>query len=69
MGGEIARLKNENRRTKTSIQRMKSYHQQRKLKSMIRAEQFDEEGRRAHSSGGSQNDSDRMIYRPGVNFS
>ena len=26
MGGEIARLKNENRRTKTSIQRMKSFH-------------------------------------------
>ena len=32
MGSEIAKLKNENKRTKTSIAKMKSFHNARKLR-------------------------------------
>lgn len=63
MGGEIARLKNENRRTKTSIQRMKSFHNQRKIKGGPPLQHGDTEGRRGELSNLSKHNSDRKHYR------
>ena len=43
MGGEIVKLKNENRRTQTKFQRIKSYHNQRKRGGGTRFGDFDTE--------------------------
>jgi len=71
MGGEIARLKNENRRTKTSIERMKSFHNQRKFKSKrcnFDPENFGER-RRVNNSHKSKTESDRRHLGEGVSGS
>ena len=63
MGNEIARLKNENRRTKTSIQRMKTFHKARKLRRKRDKSQGTELANRENlSDNRSRSDSGRKTY-------
>ena len=73
MGTEINRLKNENKRTKTSIQRMKSFHNQRKLRgnkdSYLPVDQDGNVIERRIGSVISKNDSDRKLMVMGAEYS
>jgi len=67
MGNDLAKLKNDNRRTKTSIQRMKSFHHARKLRgARDQSEGPDQARKDNHSNNLSKCESERKLIFGGA---